>query len=91
MRVFTQDQTEIFDTPHENSIKCIMADTTGRYIATGSYGGQVALFDYIKKEWILNVRPTQSGISSITYDENQNRFLVSSYDGNIYPVKMEKK
>ena len=91
LRVFTQDQTEIFDTPHENSIKCIMADTTGRYIATGSYGGQVALFDYIKKEWILNVRPTQSGISSITYDENQNRFLVSSYDGNIYPVKMEKK
>ncbi|MEE2745004.1 MAG: WD40 repeat domain-containing protein [Bdellovibrionota bacterium] len=91
LRVFTQDQTEVFDTPHENSIKCIMADTTGRYIATGSYGGQVALFDYIKKEWILNVRPTQSGISSITYDENQRRFLVSSYDGNIYPVKLEKK
>ena len=68
-----------------------MSDTKGRYIATGSYGGQVALFDYMEKKWVLDVRPTQSGISSITYDENQKAFLASSYDGNIYTVKLEKK
>jgi WD40 repeat protein len=91
LRVFNQNQIEIFETPHENSIKCIMSDTNGKIIATGSYGGQVALFDYMEKKWILDVRPTQSGISSITYDENQMAFLASSYDGNIYTVKLEKK
>ena len=91
LRVFTKDKTEVFETPHINSIKSITSDFDGRYIATGSYGGQVAVFDYLKKEWVIEARPTQAGISHMTYCEVEKSFLVSSYDGNIYPIKLEEK
>ena len=47
--------------------------------------------DYIKKEWVIEARPTQAGISHMTYNESEKTFLVSSYDGNIYPIKLEEK
>ena len=90
LRVFTKEKTEVFETPHINSIKSIASDLEGRYIATGSYGGQVAVFDYLHKEWVIQARPTQAGISHMTYNEAEKSFLVSSYDGNIYPIKLEE-
>lgn len=75
------------ETPHKNSIKCIAIDDSGRYIATGSYTGFIALYDNLEKSWIKTVRPTTSGISSLCALPN-NKFAASSYDGKLYKIEI---
>ena len=55
-------------------------------IATGSYGGTVALFDVRTGLWEKFEKPTASGISCLTQAANGNGFLASAYDGRIYPI-----
>jgi len=91
LRLFDEINIEVVDTPHENSIKCIQSDQSGRYVATGSYGGQIAIFDTQLKKWTHSYRPTQSGISSITYNPSDQEFIASSYDGHLYFISLEEK
>ncbi|MFA6921658.1 MAG: WD40 repeat domain-containing protein, partial [Gallionella sp.] len=79
-------RAESFQTPHRNSVKCIAASSDGKRIMTGSYGGTLAGFNVTTKKWFTFSRPTASGISAIAYYPEQDRFLASSYDGQIYPV-----
>jgi WD40 repeat protein len=55
-------------------------------VLTGSYGGTLALFDLVEKQWSPLSRPTTAGISSITWDQARRAFLAASYDGSIYAV-----
>ncbi|KND35283.1 WD40 repeat domain-containing protein [Streptomyces acidiscabies] len=73
-------------TPHDHSIKCVTASPDGRYVATGSYNGLVAVFDTGSRAWSAVRRPTTSGISSLTYDIDAGVFLAGSYDGQVYEV-----
>lgn len=84
--VYSGESIEAYQTPHRNSVKCIAASSDGKRIMTGSYGGTLAGFDSAAKKWLSFSRPTPSGISAIAYDQQNDRFLASSYDGNIYPV-----
>jgi toxoflavin biosynthesis protein ToxC len=86
MRVWTGQVAEILATPHSHSIKCVAASTDGRYIATGSYSGMVAVYDMAKTRWTVVERPTAAGISSICEAPTGSGFWVSSYDGNIYEI-----
>ena len=85
LRIWGADSTEIYPSPHSNSVKCISISDDQSRLLTGSYGGTVAMFDLKEKRWTKFERPTMSGISSITWD-SQGQFLASSYDGHIYPI-----
>ena len=78
--------SHVVDTPHEFSIKCIAALPEKNVIATGSYGGMIALFNYEKNRWVEVIRPTTAGISSICAMSDRSSFLASSYDGELHSV-----
>lgn len=78
--------TEIFASPHPNSVKCVAVNDDQTLLLTGSYGGTLALFDLQLRRWAALQRPTVAGISSITWDSAGGQFLAASYDGQLYPV-----
>lgn len=86
LRLWRDGNSEVFDTPHSHSIKCIAISRDSSMIATGSYGGTVALFDLKKRVWTSVEKPTASGISCLTHDASGEGFLASAYDGRIYPI-----
>lgn len=86
LRLWEPQGAQVYPSQHPNSIKCIAVDDEHRVVATGSYGGTVAFFDVLRRQWISLQRPTSAGISSIAWDRSRRRFLAASYDGHIYPV-----
>ncbi|MFJ2380753.1 WD40 repeat domain-containing protein [Pseudomonas protegens] len=86
LRLWRDGASEVFDTPHSHSIKCIAISRDRSMIATGSYGGTVAVFDLKKRVWASVEKPTASGISCLIHDASGEGFLASAYDGRIYPI-----
>lgn len=87
LRLWRLGKSEVFETPHRHSVKCIAASPNRRLIATGSYGGTVALFDLETQRWTTQRKPTTSGISCITYSPEAQVFIATSYDGHLYPIE----
>jgi len=79
-------QSSEYESPHEFSIKCVAALPEKKIIATGSYGGMIALFDFEKCKWTKILRPTMAGISNICVKNDRSGFIASSYDGMVYEV-----
>lgn len=74
---------------HKHSIKCIASNETGMFIATGSYGGTVDIYDCQAKQWLGTLhKVSAAGISSLAWCADQEHFLASSYDGHIYQIKI---
>ena len=86
LRLWSAQGCESFASPHANSVKCMAVNAGHTHILTGSYGGTLALFDLVRRQWAGFSRPTHAGISCICWDPQQQRFLASSYDGQIHPV-----
>ena len=87
LRLWSPDHhATIIDTPHTHSIKCVSASTDGRYVATGSYNGRVIIYDRTASCWLIDMRVSMAGVSSLSYDSIGNMFLASSYDGNVYRI-----
>ena len=87
LKIWSEDHNlkpKEYFTPHLNSVKCIASSKDGKTIATGSYGGSVALFDMDTEVWCSFEKLTTSGISSLTFDSKTKQFLASSYNGTIY-------
>ena len=87
LRLWNKGETEIHPAPLRNSIKCVATSRDGQFLAAGSYGGQVAIFDVESRKWTKVDRPTASGISNLSADDDPSAFLASSYDGEIYSIK----
>ncbi|AWK89115.1 WD40 repeat domain-containing protein [Azospirillum thermophilum] len=86
LRLWRDQSAEAYETPHRHSVKCVAASPDRRLIATGSYGGTIAVFDLDKRQWTVERKPTTSGISCIAYDPVSSDFIASSYDGHLYHV-----
>lgn len=86
LRIWDGITASVFDTPITNSIKCVSATADGKFIAVGSYGGQIATFDTRTGAWLKNIRPTASGISNIGPATAPGCFVASSYDGDIHEI-----
>lgn len=92
IRFFRENKKALsFPTPHDHSIKSICVDSSGRYIATGSYYGRIGVFDYKNKKWIQFYRLCSSGISCIFYSQTKRCFILGSYNGKVYFVNPETK
>src|SRR5574337_160171 len=88
LRIWSLDNSATVCTPHDHSIKCVAASCDGRWIATGGYDGQVAIYDLHHDQWALHERLTTSGISCIAAVRGPATFLASSYDGGVYEVSV---
>ncbi|WP_151760150.1 WD40 repeat domain-containing protein [Acinetobacter nosocomialis] len=88
-----ETKAKVFQSPHNYSIKCIASDPSGRFIATGSYGGTIYIFDKKIDEgkWIYGSRPTSVGISNITFSIEDNQFIASSYDGKLHKISIREQ
>lgn len=86
LRLWGTGRSEVYASPHPNSVKCIAANGDRTALLTGSYGGTVAKFDLVARRWSPVQRPTAAGISAIAWDAAHGRFLAASYDGTLYPV-----
>jgi len=87
LRLWANTKATVINTPHDRSIKCVSASNDGRYVASGSYFGAVALYDTERAEWTRVVRPTTAGISSLCFDAANDCFLAGSYDGQVYEIR----
>lgn len=87
LRIWSEARVTVLATPHDHSIKCVATSDDGRYIASGSYFGCVALYDMTRATWSPVTRPTAAGISSLCFDPVGHRFLAGSYDGQVYEVE----
>ncbi|MEU3978641.1 WD40 repeat domain-containing protein [Streptomyces sp. NPDC026672] len=90
LRLWRGRASRTVPTPHDHSVKCVAVSDDGRYVATGSYAGTVAVYDQETDTWPHIVRPTTAGISSLHHDTGSGRFLASSYDGSVYTLAPEK-
>ena len=86
LRIWSEDRVDSYASPHRHSIKCVTASRSQRWIATGSYGGEVGFFDLEANAYASKVRPTMSGISCLVPAHDSEGFLASSYDGAVYSV-----
>jgi WD40 repeat protein len=86
LKIWNGKGHESYASPHPNSVKCISINEQKDKLATGSYGGTVAIFDLKSRAWEKFDRPTTAGISDLIWDEQQHVFIASSYDGNIYRI-----
>lgn len=86
LRIWDGVASEVHASPHAHSIKCMAVDDQARTILTGSYGGTLALFDVAMRRWMQFLRPTQAGISSITWDTTRQVYHAASYDGQTFVV-----
>lgn len=89
LRLWDSTEPRVVDTPHDHSVKCVAADAAGRYVATGSYAGTVAVYDTAEDTWTRVVRPTTAGISSLHHDSRRGYFLAASYDGAVHEIRPE--
>lgn len=89
LRLWQGNGVEVLETPHQNSIKCIASSVNGAFIATGNYTGTVAIFDVSEKLWVRVLRPTATGISSITAGPTEDTFIASAYDGKLYVIPIK--
>ncbi len=86
LRIWKDFSATIHETPHSHSIKCVAASDDGRYLASGSYIGSIAIYDCVERQWRPCSRPTAAGISSLCFDPENRQFLAGSYDGGVYKI-----
>lgn len=86
LRIWDGEGMQLVETPHTHSIKCLAVCPDGRWIATGSYNGAVAVYDLTTHGWQRMKRLTDFGISSINFCRFSNAFVASAYDGSIHRV-----
>jgi WD40 repeat protein len=86
LRIWSAGDVYEVSTPHDHSVKCVAVSCDGTLVATGSYDGRVALYDWQHGVWPYNRKLTSAGISSLTSTSQARVFLASSYDGRIYEI-----
>ena len=74
------------ETLHPNSVKCLAASPCGRWIASGSYGGTVALFDRASMRFESRHRISKAGVSSLCWSAREGGFLAADYTGAVHVV-----
>lgn len=75
-------------TPHPNSVKCLAASPCGRWLASGSYGGTVALFDRATMRFTSCRRISKAGISAVCWHAATGGFAAAAYDGSVQAVDL---
>lgn len=86
LRLWLPEGAVAIATPHPNSVKCIAASPCGRWIASGSYGGTVAVFDRAGMSFAPMRRISKAGISALCWSVLQGDFMAADYAGNVHRI-----
>lgn len=86
LRIVSESKIEEIQTLHKNSIKCIVSNQTGTLLALGDYNGSCSIYDVENKKFIKYSKVSDFGISSLTFDEKEEKFLASSYNGRVIEI-----
>jgi len=84
LRLWLAEENLAFETPHPNSVKAIAASPCGRWIASGSYGGTVAVFDRAQGAFLPMRRISKAGISALCWSARDDTFLAADYAGAVH-------
>ena len=90
LRLWLQQGEQAYETPHPNSVKCVAASPCGRWIASGSYGGTVAVFDRAVRAFLPMRTLSKAGISALCWSHVGLHFLAASYGGEVLPVDVSQ-
>jgi len=88
LRLWLPDRDVAIETPHPNSVKCVAASPCGRWIASGSYSGTVALFDRATMAFLPLQRLGTAGISALGWSGRNGGFLAADYGGTIHDIAL---
>lgn len=86
LRLWRESGDVAIETPHQNSIKCISADSCGRTLLTGSYTGWIGEFDLVMGVWTRYVKLSTSGIPCICHNARTGQFHAVTYDGLVHAM-----
>ncbi|MBU6267935.1 MAG: WD40 repeat domain-containing protein [Sphingomonadales bacterium] len=81
LRLWLTDAETAWPTPHPNSVKCMATSPCGRWIASGSYGGTVVVFDRALNAFLPMRRLSKAGISALCWSTRAQGFVATSYAG----------
>ncbi len=84
LRLWSGANAVCYPTPHDHSVKCVASSRDGRWIATGSYDGSLAVFDVEAGAFVARLRPTTAGISCVTPGTGPDDFLAAAYEGTVH-------
>jgi hypothetical protein len=88
LRLWLPEDKIAIATPHPNSVKCLAASPCGRWLASGSYEGTVALFDRATMAFTSCHRISKSGISALCWHSAAGGFAAASYDGAVHDIAL---
>ncbi|MDE1917153.1 MAG: WD40 repeat domain-containing protein [Sphingomonadales bacterium] len=88
LRLWLPDGETAFATPHPNSVKSLASSPCGRWLASGSYGGTVALFDRASSRFVQCRRISKAGIAALCWHQAGAGFAAASYDGTVHSVAL---
>jgi WD40 repeat protein len=77
-----------FATPHPNSVKALAASPCGRWIASGSYGGTVVIFDRADNSFAPMQRISKAGIAALCWSTRAGAFVAADYAGALHIVAL---
>ncbi|UWQ49919.1 WD40 repeat domain-containing protein [Leisingera caerulea] len=86
LRIWLESGDIAVETPHQNSIKCISANSSGHTLLTGSYTGWIAEFDLTQGVWTRYFKLSTSGVACICYNARTGQFHAVTYDGMVHGV-----
>jgi toxoflavin biosynthesis protein ToxC len=76
----------------KNALKCICYSEKDQIAIVGNYLGWIDFYDIASREMTNRpLRVADTGISSIFWDNVEECAIMSSYDGNVYRVKLNRK
>jgi WD40 repeat protein len=79
-----------FATPHPNSVKALAASPCGRWLASGSYGGTIALFDRADSSFAPLQRISEAGIAALCWSSRAGAFIAADYAGALHTVALPR-
>jgi WD40 repeat protein len=86
LKLWEGTEAEEVATPHTHSVRAVSYSPVSQAIATGSYSGDLWIYDVAQKVGIAFTRLTTSGISSLSWRQADDVFVAGSYDGSVYIV-----
>ena len=84
LRLWTRAGDAAFATPHPNSVKSLAASPCGRWIASGSYGGTIAVFNRAAETFLPLRRISKAGISALCWSARAGTFVAADYAGALH-------